>query len=87
MLEKKISLSTFPISSAILMRSVLETTIKVHFEDSATPVTGELNAIFNEVVKSLRIRESAQIDHQHHKIRKRSEAWLYPVVQPHHAQC
>ena len=51
MLEKKISLSTFPISSAILMRSVLETTIKVHFEDSATPVTGELNAIFNEVVK------------------------------------
>lgn len=51
MLEKKISLSTFPISSAILMRSVLETAIKVHFEDSATPVTGELNAIFNEVVK------------------------------------
>lgn len=48
---RKISLSTFPISSAILMRSVLETTIKVHFEGSATPVTGELSPIFNEVVK------------------------------------
>lgn len=49
---RKISLSNFPISAAILMRSVLEATIKVHFEGSATPASGELSAVFKHVVQA-----------------------------------
>lgn len=46
------SLSDLCISSAILLRSVLESTIKVHFESSAKPVSGELSAVFKQVVAS-----------------------------------
>ncbi len=49
---RKISLSNLPIAAAILMRSVLEATIKVHFERSATPATGELNAVFKHVAQA-----------------------------------
>ncbi len=49
---RKISLSTLPISAAILMRSILESTIKVHFESSPKPVSGELSKVFNQVAKS-----------------------------------
>lgn len=47
-----IGLGNLPIASAILMRSVLEATIKVHFEGSPTPATGELSAVFRIVVQS-----------------------------------
>lgn len=47
---RRISLSNLPIAASILMRSVLEATIKVHFEGSPTPVSGELNAVFKQVV-------------------------------------
>jgi hypothetical protein len=33
---------TFPAATAMLLRSVLETTIKFHFEGTSTPATGEL---------------------------------------------
>ena len=46
---RKISLSGLPIASAILMRSVLESTIKVHFEGSASPAKGELSVVFKRV--------------------------------------
>ena len=49
---RKISLSSLPISAAILMRSVLESTIKLHFENSPTPVSGELSTVFKQVVAS-----------------------------------
>lgn len=49
---RKISLSNLPIAAAILLRSILEATIKVHFEGSATPPTGELNAVFKHVAHS-----------------------------------
>lgn len=49
---RKINLGTLPIAAAILMRSVLEATIKVHFEGSPTPVSGELNAVFKQVALS-----------------------------------
>lgn len=49
---RKISLATLPISATILLRSVLESTIKVHFESSATPASGELSAVFKQVVVS-----------------------------------
>lgn len=49
---RKIALGNLPISAAILMRSVLEATIKVHFEGSANPVTGELSTVFKEVASS-----------------------------------
>ena len=49
---RKISLSDLSIASAILLRSVLESTIKVHFESSSTPVSGELAAVFKQVVTS-----------------------------------
>lgn len=40
------------------MRSVLEATIKVHFENSATPATGELNTVF-KIVKDTYYKEKA----------------------------
>ncbi len=49
---RKISLSELHISAAILLRSVLESTIKLHFESSATPVSGELSTVFKQVVTS-----------------------------------
>ncbi|MBN9152401.1 MAG: hypothetical protein J0J05_00230 [Microbacterium sp.] len=49
---RKIGLGNLSISAAILMRSVLEATIKVHFEGSSTPVTGELSAVFKQVATS-----------------------------------
>jgi hypothetical protein len=49
---RKISLSNLQIASAILMRSVLEATIKVHFEGSSTPATGQLSDVFKHVVQS-----------------------------------
>jgi len=49
---RRINLSSLPISAAILMRSVLESTIKVHFESSPTPVSGELSSVFRQVAQS-----------------------------------
>lgn len=49
---RKISLANLPISAAILMRSVLEATIKVHFEGSTTPVAGQLSDVFKQVASS-----------------------------------
>ena len=49
---RRISLGNMPISSAILLRSVLEATIKVHFEGSLTPVTGELSMVFKQIVST-----------------------------------
>ena len=49
---RKISLSELSIASAILLRSVLESTIKVHFESSSTPVSGELATVFKQIVTS-----------------------------------
>lgn len=48
---RKISLSNLPIAAAILLRSVLEATIKIHFEGSPTPATGELSAVFKNVAQ------------------------------------
>lgn len=49
---RKISLSNLPISTAILMRSILESTIKVHFEAANPPVTGELREVFKRVTEA-----------------------------------
>ena len=49
---RAISLSKFPIASAILIRSVLESTIKIHFEGAANPAKGELSTVFKHVVES-----------------------------------
>lgn len=57
---RKISLSETPASAAIVLRSVLEAMIKWHFEGTATSVSGELKAVFQQVattyggVKALR---------------------------------
>lgn len=48
---RAISLSKFPNAAAILMRSVLETTIKVHFEAMQRPVKGELRSVMKQVAK------------------------------------
>lgn len=39
---RKVNLKDTPVAAAMLLRSVLETTIKFHFEGSATPATGQL---------------------------------------------
>jgi hypothetical protein len=48
---RKININDLPIASAILMRTVLEATIKVHFEGSEDPATGELSAAFKRVAE------------------------------------
>lgn len=49
---RKISLSNCPIAAAIFMRSVLEATIKVHFEGNPAPATGQLSDVFKHVAQS-----------------------------------
>jgi hypothetical protein len=49
---RKISLGNLPIAAAILLRSVLEATIKAHFEGSSTPATGELTAVVKVVAQT-----------------------------------
>lgn len=49
---RKISLATLPIASAILLRSVLESTIKVHFETFTHRASGELSSVFKSVVRT-----------------------------------
>lgn len=39
---RKVSLKDNPVAAALLLRSVLETTIKFHFEGTATPAVGQL---------------------------------------------
>jgi hypothetical protein len=47
---RRVSLGTLPTAAAMLLRSVLETTVKYHFESTSTPATGELKASFKVVV-------------------------------------
>lgn len=47
---RRVSLRSLPVAAAMLLRSVLETTIKYHFESTATPATGELKASFKVVL-------------------------------------
>lgn len=49
---RRISLTNLPIAAAILMRSVLEATTKVHFEGDPTPATGQLSDAFKHVVQA-----------------------------------
>lgn len=41
---RAINITQFPAATAMLLRSILETTIKFHFEGTSTPATGELAA-------------------------------------------
>lgn len=47
---RKIDLKETPAAAAMLLRSVLETTIKFHFEGTSTPATGALDDSFKLVV-------------------------------------
>lgn len=47
---RRVDLKDTPAASAMLLRSVLETTIKFHFESTGTPATGQLNDTFKFVV-------------------------------------
>lgn len=49
---RSINIGSHPMSATILLRSVLESTIKWHFESSPTPVRGQLNEVFKQVVAS-----------------------------------
>ncbi|WP_055478078.1 hypothetical protein [Sphaerimonospora mesophila] len=48
---RAINVVQFPAATAMLLRSVLEGTIKFHFESTASPVTGELSRIFPRVIQ------------------------------------
>lgn len=47
---RRLSLSATPVAAAMLLRAILESTIKFHFEGTLTPATGELKACM-QVVK------------------------------------
>jgi len=49
---RKLSLSTTPVATAVLLRAVLESTIKFHFANTPTPVSGELKKCMTEVKKT-----------------------------------
>lgn len=49
---RKINVDNTPASAAMLLRSVLEATIKWHYSGAAQPATGMLNDVFAQVVKS-----------------------------------
>ncbi len=64
---RKISISELPISAAILLRSVLEATIKIHFEPTPTPARGQLSDVFKLVEASYGRDKSLQASIQHLK--------------------
>jgi hypothetical protein len=47
---RRINITDFPISTAILLRAVFEMTIKWHFEANPTPASGQLRDTFKSVV-------------------------------------
>lgn len=47
---RKVSLKETPVAAALLLRSVLETTIKFHFEGTKTPAVGQLSEVIKVVV-------------------------------------
>jgi uncharacterized membrane protein YgcG len=49
---RKVKVKETPAAAAMLLRSVLETTIKWHFEGTATPVSGTLGDIFPTVASA-----------------------------------
>lgn len=48
---RAINVDQFPAAAAMLLRSVLECTIKFHYEASPSPVTGELSRLIPRIVK------------------------------------
>lgn len=49
---RSLELATYPIAAAILMRSVVEASIKWHFATLGSPLSGELGPIMGEVEKA-----------------------------------
>lgn len=49
---RKMNLKETPVAAALLLRSVLETTIKFHFEGTATPAVGQLSETIKTVVSA-----------------------------------
>lgn len=49
---RSINVKKTPAAAAMLLRSVLEATIKWHFEDTATPISGMLSQVFPTVVSA-----------------------------------
>lgn len=47
---RKVNIKDTPVAAALLLRSVLETTIKFHFEGTATPASGQLAETIKVVV-------------------------------------
>jgi hypothetical protein len=47
---RKVNLKETPVAAALLLRSVLETTIKFHFDGTDTPASGQLSETFKVVV-------------------------------------
>jgi hypothetical protein len=57
---RKVSLRETPVAAALLLRSVLETTIKFHFEGTATPAVGPLGETMKVVVAAYGKTKSLQ---------------------------
>ncbi|EGD43167.1 hypothetical protein NBCG_02521 [Nocardioidaceae bacterium Broad-1] len=49
---RRVNLKETPVAAALLLRSVLETTIKFHFEGTATPAVGQLSDTIKTVVSA-----------------------------------
>ncbi|WHP16618.1 hypothetical protein [Cellulomonas sp. ES6] len=49
---RKLDLTQVPAAAAMLLRSVLETTIKFHFESTSTPAEGQLQVVFKRVAET-----------------------------------
>lgn len=58
---RRLSLSKTPIATAMMLRSVLETTIKFHFEGTTTPAPGTLNECFALVVAAYGTKKSLKL--------------------------
>lgn len=57
---RKVNLKETPVAAALLLRSVLETTIKFHFEGTATPAVGQLGETIKVVVAAYAKTKSLQ---------------------------
>ncbi|MCE0485866.1 hypothetical protein [Ornithinimicrobium sediminis] len=57
---RKVNLKENPVAAALLLRSVLETTIKFHFEGTSTPAVGQLSETIKVVISAYGKTKSLQ---------------------------
>lgn len=78
---RRLNLDETPAAAAVMLRSVLESSIKFHFESTSTPASGPLSASVQAGRQHLRVRPGAAGSDQQDPVRDGQPARQHSVVQ------